>query len=153
MRSTVPKVASNLAVKTSSETVPKTVCHPLSGQVGMVRPAVCHPLSGQVDTVGENGLTWAMVGLEGIRSAEVKSLVREVVSSVVDRAERQRRLANVNKKQEMHLLKWMKEVTWDMVGPGVINTVEVKSLVVEVVSSAVDRAEKQRRLVSVNMKQ
>ena len=52
-----------------------------------------------------------------------------------------------------HLLNWMKELTWDMVGPGVINTVEVKSLVVEMVSSAVDRAVKQRRLVKANKKQ
>ena len=78
VRSTVPKVASNLAVKTNSETVPKTVC----GQLGLVRPAVCHPLSGQVDTVGENGLTWALVGQEGNRPAEVK--VREVVSNTVE---------------------------------------------------------------------
>ena len=36
-----------------------------------------------------------MVGLEGIRSAEVKSLVREVVSKAVDMVDKQKRLCSV----------------------------------------------------------
>ena len=85
------------------------------GQVSTVSPTVCHPLSGQVDTVGEELI--------------VGNIARQ------------------------HLLNWMKELTWDMVGLGVINTVEVKSLGVEVVSSVVDKAVKQRRLVKANKKQ
>ena len=48
---------------------------------------------------------------------------------------------------------WMVEVTWDNVRPRVLKTVEVKSMVGELVSSAVDRAEKQRRLFKAGRKQ
>ena len=47
----------------------------------------------------------------------------------------------------------MKEVTWDMVGPRVLRTVEVKSMVGELVTNAVDRAEKMRRLFKAGRKQ
>ena len=119
----------------------------------MVRPAACYPLSGQVDTVGENGLSWAMVGLEGIRSAEVKSLMREVVSNAVDMVDKQKRLCEAYRKQKECMMIWMKEVTWDMVGPRVLRTVEARSMIGELVSNAVDTAEKQRRLFKAGRKQ
>ena len=67
--------------------------------------------------------------------------------------DKQKRLWEAFRKQKECMMIWMKEVTWDMVGPRVLKTVEVKSMVVELVSNAVDRAEKQRRLFKAGRKQ